>query len=367
MRDDTPSVPLADAPVPGSRGGEEASGNADVGTGDGPSTLLDASGSPEGTLVPLVSEPCALALLDRPPADRHPLAVYLARLAPRSRRTQGQALERISGFLSGGRLLAPDLDWTRVGYPHAAAVRSWLAEAFAPATANRMLCALRGVLGEAWRLGYLTAEAYQRARDVPPVRGNTLPRGRALSAGELRALFEACRDDPRANGARDAALLGVLYGTGLRRSELVTLDLADYTPDTWDLRVHRGKGRKARLCHAPTGCARALDRWIARRGSEPGPLFLPITRGGRIQKRRLTDQAVLDILVRRAHLACVPHFSPHDMRRTFISDLLEAGADISTVGQMAGHASVSTTARYDRRGEQTRRKAAELLHVPYTE
>ncbi len=71
------------------------------------------------------------------------------------------------------------------------------------------------------------------------------------------------------------------------------------------------------------------------------------------------------MLAKRANQARVKKFSPHDLRRSFVSDLLDPGADIAVVAKMAGHASVTTKARYDRRGEQAKVKASTLLHVPY--
>ena len=78
----------------------------------------------------------------------------------------------------------------------------------------------------------------------------------------------------------------------------------------------------------------------------------------------MTDQAVLDILRARGKEAAIASFSPHDLRRTFISNLLDAGADISTVQKLAGHSSPVTTAKYDRRGEETKRLAVERLSIP---
>jgi len=300
------------------------------------------------------------------PADQHPAKVYIARLAPGSRRTMREALDTIAGILTSGECDAETCNWPATRYQHAQSVRSVLAAKYAPATANKMLAALRGVLKEGWRLGQIGAEEYHRAADLPAVKGETLPRGRALSSGELRALFAVCAADNTPAGARDAAMLAVAYGAGLRRSEVVALDLADHDPETGALTIRRGKGNKDRVAYATNGAAAALAAWLKQRGTEPGPLFVPTLRGGHILTvDRMNGQVVADILRRRAKAAGVEKFSPHDCRRTFIGDLLDAGADISTVQQLAGHANVQTTARYDRRGERAKRKASELLHVPY--
>jgi site-specific recombinase XerD len=80
---------------------------------------------------------------------------------------------------------------------------------------------------------------------------------------------------------------------------------------------------------------------------------------------RLTDQAVWHILQQRRKQANVKTFSPHDLRRTFISTLWDAGADGVSIQRLAGHANIQTTARYDRRGEEAKRRAAEMVYVPF--
>ncbi len=297
----------------------------------------------------------------------HPAAAYLASLGNGSRRPQRQALNAITNILTSGALSDCMLmDWSAVQYTHAAIVRNRLAEVYAPATANRMLAALRGVLRAAWRLGLMSSDDYTSAADVKPAIGETLPAGRELGSGEILALLEDCQNDKHVNsGTRDAAIIAVMYGGGLRRAEVVSLDLADYDPAE-NILTFTGKRSKQRTAHIKGGAIAALADWLKIRGAVIGPLFLAINKSDKVRpSARLTSQAVYNMLEKRATAAGLDHFSPHDLRRTFVSDLPEAGADIATVAKMAGHANVQTTARYDRRPEQAKAKAAGLLHVPY--
>ncbi|MAU01383.1 MAG: integrase [Anaerolineaceae bacterium] len=291
--------------------------------------------------------------------QEHPVAVYLAGLSPSSRRTMAAALDTIARLGIGDEARCWDVPWHQLRFQHTQVMRSALADQYAHTTANRILSALRGVLKAAWKLGLMTAEEYQKAASVESVRGETLPSGRSLAAGELVGLLYVCPPTPL--GIRDAAIISLLYGCGLRRAELVALDFTHYIKEENELHV-RGKGNKQRA--VPVGnAALALADWLAIRGAEGGPLFWGL--GNRNRNDRLTDQAIYNMLRKRAKEAGVKNLSPHDFRRTFVGDLLDAGADIVTVQKMAGHASPTTTSRYDRRGQQAKHKAAALLHIPY--
>jgi len=311
-----------------------------------------------GDLVPVVDVP----------ADRHPALVYLRRLgSDEARRVRRHLLDVVASTLTGGTCDHISLPWHLVRYQHAAAISAALAQRYAIHTANAGVSAMRAVLKEAWRLGYTDAEQYQRAIDVEPVRGETLPPGRALTVGELKALFEACAADTFPAGARDAALFAVLFGGGLRRSEAAALLVEHYSETDGTITVRRGKGRKDRVVPLPAGAQGFVRAWLDVRrpacGIE-GPLLTPVGKGGKIAVRSMTAQAILLRVWRRAAEAGVKRFSPHDARRTFISWLLEHGADLATVQRLVGHASPTTTSCYDRRGEAAKRQAVDLIPFP---
>ncbi len=299
------------------------------------------------------------------PLDQNPASGYLASLGSEAgRRTMQQSLGVISGLLTGNADPFA-CNWGALRFQHTTAIRSKLAESYAPATANKMLSAMRGTLKAAWNLDLMSAEDYHKAASVGSVKGSTIPAGRDLSSGEIRALVEACENDPTPAGARDAAILAVLCPPcGLRRAEVISLDLEDFNQDTRRLLV-RGKRNKERTVYLVNGGTRAMADWLALRGDWSGPLFWPINKAGKLSPRRMTNQAIYNMLQKRGSDAKVENFSPHDLRRTTVGDLLDAVGDAIIVSKIMGHASPVTTARYDRRPEKAKLDAAEKVLFPY--
>ncbi len=199
------------------------------------------AGDPGATRQGAGGDSAALSEGDATAGGFDPVAAYLEQLGPGSRRTMREALTKLAGWASDGRAGPHELPWHLLRIEHTAALRTRLASQLAPATANKHLAALRGVLKQAWRHGDMSAEAYQRAIDLPPVRGASPRKAKRLGAAELHRLAQVCTGDSSPSGARDEALLALLYGANLRRSEAVALDLADYDLSRGVLEI-RGPG-----------------------------------------------------------------------------------------------------------------------------
>lgn len=174
----------------------------------------------------------------------------------------------------------------------------------------------------------------------------TLPR--FLSLGEVNELLEA-PSDRTALGSRDRAILELLYATGIRVSELVSLDLRDLEP--WGFVKVLGKRRKERIVPVGAPALAALERYYLFRSqllakakdtpAAPQALLLNY-KGGRLTTRsvrRIVDKYVLEVATR-----C--RISPHDLRHTFATHLLESGADLRGIQELLGHENLSTTQRY---------------------
>ena len=276
-----------------------------------------------------------------------------------------QALRVIAELLTGPNADPTTLPWWNIQYQHTQAIRSLLMERYSPASSNKMLAALRGVLRESWRLGFMDAETFHRAIDIKTVAGTTVPPGRSVGSGEINALVENCFADSSPAGVRDAAILALLYAAGLRRSEVVALKQSEYDSDTGGMKILASKGNKARTVYLGNGAKSAVAGWTAVRGDTPGPLLYRVRKGGKIIPERITDQAIWVILEKRMAQAGVKSFTPHDLRRTFAGDMLDAGVDLVTVQKLMGHASPVTTSKYDRRDEKTKMDAATKIHFPF--
>ena len=303
--------------------------------------------------------------------DEHPAVVYLATLAPgESRRVMKHALEVCAEILSGGTIGAVALNWAALRYQHTTAIRTALVDRYSPAMVNKTLAALKGALKQAWRLGLMTSEDYHRAVDLKGVKNHAQPAGRALPLDQIKTLFQSCADDA-VYGGRDAAIMALMYGGGLRREEVAALVVSDYDEGSGELKV-LGKGKKPRLVYLTKGAKNAMDAWFHTRGAaDPDnkneALFHAIQGhlGTNDGLHHLSVTSIYNIVKKRMKKAGLKDITPHDLRRSFATQLLDNGADLAVVQDMMGHADMQTTKRYDRRGERAKIKAIKLLPIPF--
>lgn len=302
-----------------------------------------------------------------PDSNLAPPTLYLHELAPSGARSQRANLVRAARLLGGSAGL--DFDWAALRLSHLEFLRGALKGArYAPSTINATLSAVRAVARRAWHLGQMAESDYARLKDVRLVKaddGRRRRSARSLALSEIATLFESCEREGSLCALRDAALLALLYGGGLRRDEACALDLSAYSRRSHQLAVV-GKGDKARTVYFSDGGARrALHAWLRVRGEEAGALICPVTRHGAVAHRHLSTNGLYRALERRAFACGLEHFTPHDLRRSFGTHLIDEGTDIDLVRRMFGHAEVVTTQRYLMRGEKEKRQASLKIHVPF--
>jgi integrase/recombinase XerD len=309
-------------------------------------------------------------LVRRPDEPHDPLTVDLDSLpSEASKTTMRSRLTAAASILSKGST-AETFPWRTLDASRVLRVMQTMRDAKAePATINLTRSALRGMARTLFGLRLLDAHERQSIDDIKPDRGTRVAKRPALDGKQVRKLFRAAAAEgvPETTAARDVALLAVLYGAGLRRDEASKLDVADYRRG--ELRV-RGKGNKERLAPIGNDAARAVERWIEMRGDSKSSdgeraLFLTINKAGRIGRARLSGNAIFWKVSRKlAKRASIGTTSPHALRRSFITAILELGEDLSTAAKAAGHASVTTTARYDRRDGKRVAEAVGRIVVP---
>lgn len=310
----------------------------------------------------------------------NPAVIYIARLGKNSRPAMKSSLNKIADMISSGHrhdtfpwaaLLKAEGDGQLPGMAILETVRTRLLEHYGPRSANRMIAALRGTYKQAWQLGQVSTDAYMRIQSISGAETSSLPpAGRTLEMEEIVALYACCASRGLV-GARDSALLTMLYAGGLRREEASALGLASYTAKNGEL-VVVGKRKKTRTVYIEESYREGLAAWLAVRHAPSHvdadePMFLAfdipgrgkgkVKNPGELGDRRLSKTGVSHAIEELRVAAKVKKFTPHDLRRSFGTHLLDAGADIIMVQRLMGHASLATTAIYDRRGEKGKKEA----------
>lgn len=297
-------------------------------------------------------------------AIKNPAFIYLTSLGSKfSRNGMKNALLRFAKFFGFQNL--DDVPWERINVASFNLYKTQLLkEGRSPNTINTYLAAIRGVIKAAWQIGLISDHEKLILSTVKPVRGSRSYSGRALSQIETSKLISFCKVKNEAIDIRDIAIISLGIGCGLRRNELSELKLDDINFSEQSIRVI-GKGNKERIvCGSEIVFIRLKD-WINIRSAEGCPeVFVRIGKHGDLRlNQKLSPMAIFKMLQKRAQAVGLEKFTPHDLRRTFATRMLDVGADISIVKEAMGHSSINTTQRYDRRGLEKIREYSRSISV----
>ena len=293
-----------------------------------------------------------------------PVALYLQRLAPSSRQTMRYVLQEAADRLGAEDVAIDEFPWQQLQPGHITALVAALREdGYAPNTSSLYVNAIRGVMNQAWQQSLITQDHLLKIRAVKAGGGSRLVKGRNLRRNLIRELMDVCAADPRPQGLRDAAIIAILYGSGMRKSESVNMDLWQVDVEQRSLQV-LGKGNKELIKFAPAWAFEKLEEWLAfRRANLPDGvcddafLFNRIRRGNHITRDRLTKHAIYYIAKQRGKQVGVD-IMPHDFRRSFITRVIEE-YDVSIAQKLAHHANIATTVSYDVRDDNERRNVTD--------
>lgn len=234
-------------------------------------------------------------------------------------------LESLAEFLTGNRMAVLSLPWQALRNEDVRVLRDWASETLPFPAQRRLMRDLRHVLRQP---AEATDEPALRSEITPSVL-RALRRSVAaskLAARQTKLLLDACEDEGSLEGARDAAVIALMLGAGLRRQEVVALQRGDYEDDDGRIKVasRRGLARSVVL----EGRTRAtVERWLRLRGAWSGPLIAALSPRGEVQLRGISPSAVNRLLARRADDAGCAGITPRDLRARFLRDLQSASRE----------------------------------------
>lgn len=319
-------------------------------------------------------------------------ALYLDRLSSNSRKSIQSQFNTIGHILQWPKAEIP----TRIqvlDYESAMYCRSQMVAAgMATRSINRAMIALKGLMKVSVLVGNVNQMQLLQIQSIPNLKCGE-HHGTPLTSQQATKLLNHLEGAKSSLEIRNASIIAILLGTGMRRSEIISLRMQDLHIVESSLYIAKGKGNKSRSAFIPCWVHPFLNKWIEVRGNSTGYLFCNVLSRSKTSKsnhviqpldtfkgsslaglkfvQKVTDvdvnsnmdgSTIYRIVRNTTSMLGLENISPHDFRRTFITRLLELNVDLNTVRQMAGHASISTTTLYDKRDKRFMQQAANRLN-----